>query len=800
MIAKHLATLELPKILARLANYCAFSGSSELARTLQPSSNLEEVQRRLEQTTQARAALEDFEQLHVGGVQDLRAMIDLAARQGTLDTSTLLAVRDGLSCCQRLKRTASQCAELYPQVAALIQPIDPLHDLVERIESSIDDAGAVRDNASVTLALLRKQAREVHDKLMQKLQRMTSDSNLSTYLQESLITQRNGRYVIPIKSDFKGRIPGLIHDQSASGLTLFIEPLATLEMNNAWREAQLNEQREVQRILAELSNMVGQNARQLTQNLVWLAKLDLVLAKAKYADQLTATPAIVQPARIQHHLHLRQARHPLLDQKQVVPIDVICEPSVRMIVITGPNTGGKTVALKTVGLLSLMTQCGLHVPAKEARLPLLQQVYADIGDEQSIEQSLSTFSSHLTNLVSFLERVDGESLVLLDEVGSGTDPVEGAALAQAILQHLNAHGAIAVVATHYAALKTWAFTTPGVVNASMAFDQETLRPLYTLQVGLPGRSNAFAIAERLRLSPDILQQAGGLLDKNTLETETLLTEIGKLYEKAKAAEQSAEREKQKAKTQVQKLQEELNTLETQKEAIVQAAQEQLDAQTETLAAEVRKLRARVLAAGAEMSTVKQIEQELAQFQKRKTDDMRQARKKIMPTLPSGAGIEQTIANTSNPWKIGDVVRMKASNSIGEIVALHGNQAEIQIGRMRVRASFKQFERSQQKLQSPSGERFIAAQNSSQSIKTSPGLQLDLRGLSMEQAEQAFTAYMERVAHASLPFVRIVHGKGTGVLRQGIQRLLRDHPLVASFEFGGDHEGGDGVTVATLLEE
>ena len=815
MNPKHLNTLELPKILGRLANYCSFSASVELAEALLPSSDFAEVQRRLAETTQAKEALDKNDQLTIGGAKDVREAAKLAAVGGVLEAQTLLDIRDTIESGRRIQRSLLRFQALYPQLTAITNTIEPLGNVVTEIGKTIDDSGEVRDTASDQLAAIRRQSRIVHDRLLQKLQRMVSDGNNSPYLQEAIVTQRGGRYVIPIKSDFKGRIPGLIHDQSASGMTLFIEPLATLDLNNEWRELQLAEEREVRRILAAISASVGAHADTIIRTVEALAMFDLAMAKAKYSEGIrgvaaTLTPtgdgaaqtprrktestvAVTQPSvsealapvsRPPSSVLLMQARHPLLNPDIVVPIDVELPQDTRVFVITGPNTGGKTVALKTVGLLALMTQCGLHVPAEAATLPVFKNVYADIGDEQSIEQSLSTFSSHLTNLVSFFEQVDENSLVLLDELGAGTDPVEGAALARAMLEYLLQTNATCFVATHYPELKAWAYLTAGAVNASMAFDDKTLRPLYKLRVGLPGRSNAFAIAQRLNVPQAVLDTAQGYIDGNSARAEDMLAEISKMQRQAEAARNGARRAEKNAEANATELRKRLNQIEDERKQLLSKAQEDALKETEALRAEVRRLRARVVAAGGSMSELKSIEQEMGDVAER-------AEQATLPPTPARKPIPEP---QRRALRSGDTVRVRTLNANGIIGDIIDGEAEVQVGRLRTRVKLSDLERV--KVAAPVEDERTRYETEK---PISPGIELDLRGTTAEEGVGRVEDYLDRAARAALPFARIIHGKGTGVLRQAIRNALKKHPLVASFETGIDGEGGDGVTVVKFKE-
>jgi DNA mismatch repair protein MutS2 len=442
----------------------------------------------------------------------------------------LLEVRQTLIAGRNIQRTLVKLAEAYPRLADIAQRIEECPGLVNEIGQAIDERGDVKNSASAALARIRRDLETAHSRLMEKLNRLVASSRNQTYLQEALITQREGRYVVPVKADFKGKVQGIVHDQSASGATVFVEPAGVVELNNKWRQLQIAETDEIQRILAELSASVSDHGRFINHTVAALADLDLALAKAKYAEATDSVePKLFELETVpagQPIFTLYEARHPLLDPETVVPIDVLLPEDTRVLVITGPNTGGKTVSLKTVGLLAIMAQAGLRIPAGQgSTLPMFNHIYADIGDEQSIEQSLSTFSSHMTNIVKILAECDDRSLVIMDELGAGTDPIEGSALARAILSHLLDRQVTTFVATHYSELKAFAHTTPGVANASLEFNVETLAPTYHLRIGLPGASNAFAIAQRLGVSQEIINQAQGLVGEDAQQVEAMLAEI-----------------------------------------------------------------------------------------------------------------------------------------------------------------------------------------------------------------------------------------------------------------------------------
>ncbi len=788
---KHLNTLELPKILERLTAYCSFSASVELARALRPATDPAEAQRRVAETTQARAALQVNDNLSIGGARDVRERAEFAARSGVLEPSELLSIRDTLTSARNVQRALSRYAALYPQLTAITNQIEPCGGLVTEITRCIDDKAEVRDSASPELSTIRREVRVIHDRLMQKLQRLISDGSNTSWLQEPIITQRGGRYVIPVKADHKGRIPGLIHDQSASGMTIFIEPLATLELNNQWRELQLAETREVRRILGNLSTLVGQEAPFIIRTVEALAQFDLALAKAKYADGIRGVEPVLSSSRV---IDLRQARHPLLKPDTVVPIDVLMNNDARLLVITGPNTGGKTVALKTIGLLAVMHQCGLHVPAESATLPVFEHIYADIGDEQSIEQSLSTFSAHLTNLVSFLGNVDAQSLVLLDELGAGTDPTEGAALARAILEHLLESGALCVIATHYPNLKAWAYMTDGAENASVAFDYETLRPLYKLQIGLPGRSNAFAIAQRLGMPPDVLHKAQSYIDAGDARTEDMLAEIARLQRQAEAARQAAARAQREAETNADKIRARLAGIEDERRALLAEARDDVNREVEALRAEVRRLRSRVLAAGGALDEVRALEREAEQLEEQAGREA--ALKTALKAARETHRPEPPPLQQKRPLRANDRVRVRSLGADGVIGAIVGDDADVQVGRMRMRVKLSDLERLRT---APAEDRLPERMFELRGDLASPGMELDLRGLTSEEGVTQLDQYLERAARASLPFVRIIHGKGTGALRRAIRNAIKGNPLVKSFETGQDGEGGDGVTVIKLAE-
>jgi DNA mismatch repair protein MutS2 len=791
---KHLQTLEFPQILARLAKYTSFSAGKELALALWPSPVFAEVQHRLQETREARYLAESHGGISLGGVHDIRPLAQHTKRGGILQPQDLLDVQNTLRVGRRVRRVLTGLQQEVPLLADVAARIEPCTALAEEIARCISQQGEVVDQASPKLARLRREMSTVHERLQQKLNRILSNPQNAPYLQEALITQRSGRYVIPIKTDFKGRIPGLVHDTSASGATLFIEPLSAVEMGNQWRELQIEEQKEVDRILAELAALVADQADELAWSVEALAQLDLILAKGRYAEALLATEPTPLPFKrlddSQHPgsvLDLRQIRHPLLDQDSVVPIDVHLSEDFFILVITGPNTGGKTVSLKSVGLMIAMAQSGLHLPVAEgSRLSVFDAVFADIGDEQSIEQSLSTFSSHLTNIVRILDEADERSMVLLDELGAGTDPVEGSALARAILSHLLARRITTLVATHYSELKVFAHTTSGVENASVEFDLETLAPTYRMQIGLPGRSNAFAIADRLGLSRTIVDRAQALISAEDLETESMLAEIQEAHQDALAARDESILAKNRVVEQEQRLTTRLATIAAERSAVLGEARAEARRELDEIRNEIERLREEL----ADRKRQSTLTEEWLEQARSRLKEQEQAAAPLPPApSPEEVALPGEIA-------VGDTVFVVGLGTTGQVVALEDDSAEVQVGSFGVHVERNELERRSRREESKSESSVTVPATSPTSA---PEVELDLRGQRVEEILPRLDKYLDDAFLAGMPFVRIVHGKGTGALRQAVRDQLRDHALVKSYRPGAQGEGGSGVTVVYLSE-
>lgn len=597
MLEKYLTTLEFTKVLENLGSFAAFSASRQLVDDLKPSPYFTEVNTWQAETSEARSLLSVKADLSVGGASDIRPLIARANRAMTLVPQDFLAIRKTLIVARELNRTITRLEDQFPLLAGIAYCLEENTGLVNRISQCIDDAGEVKDSASPELARIRRQIEIVHNRLLERMRRYLTSEQYRQYLQENIITQRDGRYVVPLKADFKGRIRGVVHGQSGSGATLFVEPMPVVELNNEWRQLQSEEDEEIHRILLALTLEVSEQGQFIAATVQALAELDFAFAKARYAEHIRATaPALIDwpddaMQSPKHRLILQSARHPLLDPEEVIPIDLVMGEKESMLVITGPNTGGKTVSLKTVGLLALMTQSGLHLPTdKEASMLVFDGIYADIGDEQSLEQSLSTFSSHMTNIVTILEHSTDQSLVIFDELGAGTDPLEGEALARSILNHLLKRQVTTLVATHFAELKGFAYLTQGVVNASMEFNLETLSPTYRLLMGVPGSSNAFIIAARLGLSETIVEAAKNAMNQEAKETESILGQIKQELKDARLERLRLGEERAEAEYDRKKAGQALARIEADRQKILAEVRQQMQTEIDDLRQEVRHIK------------------------------------------------------------------------------------------------------------------------------------------------------------------------------------------------------------------
>jgi len=810
MNSKTLSILEYDKILERLASYCAFSASIELAQNLKPTPSFKKAKIRLEETSEARHLFSTNQTIGVGGARDVRDQVKLASRGGVLETQDLLDIKDTLISARRLKNSLAKSdtdENLYPRLKKISEALPASLGLVDAITRTISEKGEVLDSASPKLASIRAERRVTHGRLMSKLQKIISNSKNATMLQEAIITQRDGRYVIPLQAQFKGRIKGIIHDQSSSGATIFIEPLTTVELNNKERELQLAERDEERRVLAELCAQIGDHAEEISTGVEALADLDLAFAKAKYAEDLEASEPILyegrqvgrlkgsktlKPSNLQT-LKLIEARHPLLDPSTVVPLDISLDAETRALVITGPNTGGKTVTLKTIGLLALMAQSGLHIPALSgSELPCFASVHADIGDEQSIEQSLSTFSGHIKNISHILKKANESSLVIFDELGAGTDPQEGAALARAILSELLEKGALSFVATHYPELKTFAHTTEKVVNASLEFDPHTLRPTYKLTIGLPGRSNALAIAKRLGLPESVLVAARGEIDPDDIRADDLLNDIHRQRKIAHKERRKAEKARIQAHRLRRELTEKLENIEDERLKVLEKARGEAENQIESVQAEIKEMKRALDQAQQPLETIEQIIEQVAAVEKKVKKKAKRKPKVVFKDEPILSGTPV----------VGEKVRLLSLNTEGVVTALGENDAEVQVGNLRMRAKLVDLQRKGMQANVEEQKKITKASSSAVSTPSValPKMELDMRGQRADDALDMLDRYIDQAYVGGMPFVRVIHGKGTGRLREVVREALQNNPYVKSFEEGKAKEGGAGVTVVKFAED
>jgi len=798
MDEKALTTLEFDKVLARLARHASFSAGRELTLALRPSTDYDEVLRNQRLTAEARRLREMQPRSGLGGVYDVRQLANKANLGGILDPSELLEAAGTLAAGRALKeavlRLGGPPADKLPLLAEIAGRITELAEVAGEIYRCITPRAEVADNASPALALIRRDLRTVHDRLYAKLQEMLSSSETRGAIQEPIITLRDGRYVIPIKVEARGQVQGIVHDVSASGATIFVEPLATVELGNNWRETQAEEQREVERVLKRLSALIGRAAHAIGVNIESLAEIDLAFAKAAFAGELGATelpydgesqPWLVRAPEV---LHVVNARHPLLPV-DAVPITLSVGGTYSVLLITGPNTGGKTVALKTVGLLSAMAQSGLPVPADAgSRLPVFASVHADIGDEQSIEQSLSTFSSHMTNIIGILASAGPNSLVLLDELGAGTDPDEGSALARAIIERLLETGCLMVATTHHGELKVFAHTTTGIMNASVEFDVETLAPTYRISIGLPGSSNALAIAERLGLPRDVVEVARSSIDPERAHAESLLAEIQReraAAEDARRAELLARKEAEEIRL---RLEEKLDAIEEEREQILANAR----AEAEEDLSRVRQLLAH---AG------RRIERQKPEAAAEKVAAAEAVAETLKPPPPSPGRRRRKGGDLILPEEIqpGDIVWVRGLGRFGEALSSPDDKGEVEIrlGSLHSTVPLKKVEKVQRLAKTASKVHVTITAGSVTPPPSSVPMELHIRGALADQVLPDLDKYLDDAFRAGLPWVRIVHGKGTGALARAVRHMLSSHPLVKDYAVAPREEGGEGVTIAHL---
>lgn len=788
MNQKALSSLEYPKIIERLTEKASSPMGKELCRKLQPSTDINRIRLMQTQTKDALTRLFQKGSVSFGSVKDIRGSLK------RLEIGSSLGIMEILSVCALLENTSR--VKAYSRgdrsdlpsdsLDSMFEQLAPLTPLSSEIRRCILSEDEISDDASPALRQVRRNMKVTNDRIHTQLSGLVN-GNARTYLQDSVITMRNGRYCIPVKAEYKGQVPGMIHDQSSTGSTLFIEPMAVVKLNNDMRELELQEQKEIEIILAGLSEQIAEERESIALNLELMVQLDFIFARAGLAmDMNGSEPVFNEEGRVL----LKKARHPLIPKKKVVPIDIRLGDDFDLLIITGPNTGGKTVSLKTVGLLTLMGQAGLHIPALDrSELALFHEIYADIGDEQSIEQSLSTFSSHMTNIVSFLEKADSRSLVLFDELGAGTDPTEGAALAISILSYLHDKGIRTMATTHYSELKVYALSTPGVENACCEFSVETLRPTYRLLIGIPGKSNAFAISSKLGLSDQIIERAKEQISEQDESFEDVLSS---LEENRVTIENE--------RLEIARYKEEIKTLKAQ----LESRQEKLDAQRDRILRQANEEAHKVLEEAKEYAD--QTMKLFHKFQKNNVDtsaverERQELRKRMNKAEKNMSDRQETKKPkkqlTAKDIRPGDSVKVLSMNLKGTVGSRPDSKGFlfVQMGIIRSKVHLSDLELVDEPVITTPSLQKTGAGKIRMSKSASVSTEINLLGRTVDEAIAELDKYLDDAYIAHLKSVRIVHGKGTGALRKGIHDYLRRQKHVSSFRLGEFGEGDAGVTI------
>ena len=787
MNEKALKTLEYYKIIDMLEAFATSSIGKNKCRQLRPLDNLTEIETMQQETADALSRIYQKGSLSFSGVKDVRGSLKRLEVGSTLGIGELLAIRSLLENASRAKaysrrETENEHTDSLDNMFELIEPLSPLATEIGRCILSEDE---ISDDASTGLRQVRRSMKLTNDKIHTQLSSFVS-GNSRTYLQDAVVTMRNGRYCIPVKAEYKSQVPGMIHNQSSTGSTIFVEPMTIVRLNNEMRELEIQEQKEIEMILSNLSQLAAENLDAIFDDVKLLSELDFIFARAQLAKSQNATEPRFNRDRI---IDIKKARHPLIDKHKVVPIDIRIGETFDLLIVTGPNTGGKTVSLKTVGLLTLMGQSGLHIPAFDnSRLSVFREVYADIGDEQSIEQSLSTFSSHMTNVVRFMETADSDSLVLFDELGAGTDPTEGAALAIAILSTLHDRGIRAMATTHYSELKVYALSTPGVENASCEFDVETLRPTYRLLIGVPGKSNAFAISQKLGLPLSIIERAKEQISQ---EDETFEDVLSNLEESRKTIE--SEREelasyKEEIKTLKEQLEEKQDKLDQRKERIIAEANEEAHRilrEAKDYADQTMRIFNK---AGKDSMSAKELEKHRSDLRKK----MDKAGKKVALKTPQ----KQKSTLRPQDLSLGDSVKVMSLNVKGTVSSKPDSKGMlfVQMGILRSKVHISDLQLIDEPvITGPALSRTGAGKikmNKSASVRT----EINLLGKTVDEAISELDKYLDDAYLAHLSSVRIVHGKGTGALRKGVHNYLKRLKYVQDFHLAEFGEGDAGVTI------
>ena len=787
LFEKSMETLELPRVLSLLADQAVTEEGKERARRLRPETDPAEVALRLQETTAAVNKMVLRGSPSFSGVKPVAGSLQRADMGGSLNTRELLDIAGVLAAARSAKEYGESDGEEKSPIDVLFHSLHPNRFLEDKITGSIVGDGELADSASPELASIRRHIRATESKVRDILQKIISSSQ-AKYLQESIITQRSGRYVVPVKSEFKNEIPGLVHDLSGSGSTFFIEPMGVVKANNELRELQAKEEKEIDRILAELSAEAASFREDITLNYDLLIRLDSIFARGK----LSARMGAMEPGLSAKSLCLRRARHPLLPPKTAVANDLSLGEKFDTLVITGPNTGGKTVTLKTIGLLTLMAQCGLHIPAGDgSTIRVCQRVLADIGDEQSIAQSLSTFSSHMSNIVGMLAETDGETLVLFDELGGGTDPVEGAALAAAIIEHARSLGALVAATTHYAELKVYAMTTPGVENASCEFDVETLAPTYRLLVGIPGKSNAFAISQRLGLPQEIIQQAAARVSAENVRFEDVLTKLDQQRQEMEKEQRQAAQLRLEMEQAAAKAQEYRDSLQKEKEKNEARAK----AEARAILDEARRTADEVF---RELGDMRKKAQKEPDWQA--VNDQRAGLRHRLNEAEDKLGVREKAAPPPmlRPAQKGDTVTILKTGTQGTVLSVNKDGVlQLQPGILRIPATQEEVRVVEGETQTQKAARQYIQRTEHKLRSLGAKAEVDLRGMTTDEAEMTLSQFLDRAIMGNLTQVTVIHGKGTGAVRKAVHTYLKRCKGVASFRLGRYGEGEDGVTIVAL---
>jgi DNA mismatch repair protein MutS2 len=792
---RNLELLEFHKIREILAGFTSFSTSRELALNLTPLPTEEEVRLRLRQSAEARRLLALSPDMHIADVLDIREVVKLAARGKVLDPQSLLEIQKTLDAAHRSKNRLANLSHELPLLSSLARDIAPLEQVVKNIGGCVSPTGDLLDTASPRLASVRHRIREMRQELLTHLEAIIRSPRGRKITQEPIITEREGRYVIPVKAECRRQIKGIIHDVSNTEATIFIEPWTTIEAQNELRQLVAEEKDETERILRMLSAEVGTHESEITRNIELIAEIDLALAKARYAREAKATEPIVvaagRSAKAEGReppgvLRLVEARHPLL-KKKAVPLSVEIGRDFSILVITGPNTGGKTVALKTIGLLSVMALAGMPIPAQaESCIPLFDGVYADIGDEQSIEQTLSTFSWHIGNIVSIINRARAQSLVLLDELGTNTDPGEGSALGRAILLHFLAQRTMTIATTHYTELKALAYATQGMENAALDVDPISMTPTYHLTVGIPGGSNALATASRLGLPAQIVACARDMLSQGTQEIEALLTRLVTEQKNMESLRHTLEKELNEAQQNEAALKDKLRQLEEDRQRIIKQTRDQMTRETAELHMKIREAAAE-LRREKSRERIEQAKKALAEARERLNAEAWQTR----PAAEAGGGEAEAGAITA-----GDTVWLREIGVPATVLSVSEERGLVEVHTGKVNMTLR-LDSVEKRIPSPGEVRTGGTLITSRSSKPRVSLELDLRGKRADEVEPALDDYLNEASLCGLKQVCIIHGIGTGTVRQIVRETLASHPLVTSFRSGERGEGGDGVTIVNM---